>query len=81
MLKHYISRLNFVKRKIFKLVFIRKRLVREKSEKLAQPFRFQGMTQEKGLLPVGQDEKEVILNPVSNDKVCSLDWKNAYGMV
>jgi hypothetical protein len=37
--------------------------------------------QDKGLLPVGQDEKEVFLNPVSNDKVCSLDWKNVYRMV
>jgi hypothetical protein len=37
--------------------------------------------QDKGLLSVGQDEKEVILNPVSNDKVCSLDWKNVYRMV
>jgi len=36
--------------------------------------------QDKGLFPVGQDEKEAILNPVSNDKVSALDWKKVYRM-
>jgi MFS family permease len=36
--------------------------------------------QDKGLFPVGQDEKEAILNPVSNDKISALDWKKVYRM-
>ena len=36
--------------------------------------------QDKGLFPVGQDEKKAILNPVSNDKVSALDWKKVYRM-
>ncbi len=36
--------------------------------------------QDKGLFPVGIDEKEAILKPISNDKVSALDWKKVYRM-